>query len=409
MRDPDDVTLHAAPGSAIATDRPAAAVPTTSPILLSQADITEVEERYLLDAVRSGWVTPLGPHVDAFENELRARVGTAGAVALSSGTAALHLALLHLGAGPDSVVVLPSMTFAATANAVAYTGASPVFVDSRPDDGNVDPELLLAAVDRLTRSGRRVAAAITVDLFGRCADYAAIESRLLDRGVPLIEDAAEALGSTSAGRAAGSFGRVGVLSFNGNKIMTTSGGGMLLSDDADLLEHCRYLATQARQPEPHYEHTEIGFNYRLSNVLAALGRAQLSRLDTMIARRRRIHRRYRDGLSEIAGLRFLGDPDADPATRRFDNCWLTCVVLDPRIASISAGRLIRALAAAGIEARHLWKPMHLQPVFAGAQALTNGHAEHLFTHGVALPSGSALTDEQIDLVIRSVRAALAAR
>lgn len=372
-------------------------------IHLSRPDITSVEEAYVLDALRSGWVAPLGPHVEAFEAELAARCEVGGALALCSGTAALHLGLLELGAAPGRVVVVPSMTFAASANAVAYTGATPVFVDADPHDANVSANLLLEAVDTLRREGAAIVAVMTVDLFGRCADYAAIAEPLADRGIPLVEDAAEALGASHAGRPAGSFGRLAVLSFNGNKIMTTSGGGMLLSDDLELIARCRYLSTQARQPVPHYEHTEIGYNYRLSNVLAALGRAQLTRLDAMIARRRAIRQAYLAGLGDIPGLRFLGSEAADAGT---DNCWLTCLTLDPAAGAISADTLIKALADEDIEARHLWKPMHLQPVFAGSRAFLDGTSERLFTTGVTLPSGSTLTDEEVATVITAVRAGL---
>ena len=373
-------------------------------ILLSKADVTEVEERYVLDAVRSGWVAPLGPHVDAFEAEIAERVGVAGALALSSGTAALHLALLQLGAKPGTVVVVSSMTFAASANAIMYTGASPVFVDSQESDGNVDPALLIEAVDTLQREGTTVAAVMTVDLFGRCADYGAIVDALAERGVPLLEDAAEALGASYEGKPAGSFGLAAAFSFNGNKIMTTSGGGMLLSNDLELLDRCRYLSTQARQPVPHYEHTEIGYNYRLSNVLAALGRAQLTRLDGMIARRRAIRQMYVDGLADIAGVRFLGrDSQRGDAE---DNCWLATIVLDPEIVTATVDSIIKSLAAEGIEARHLWKPMHLQPVFENERTFANRSAERLFGTGVTLPSGSILTDGDVPRVVDAVRSAL---
>lgn len=373
-------------------------------ILLSKADVTEVEERYVLDAVRSGWVAPLGPHVDAFEAEIAERLGVGGALALSSGTAALHLALLQLGAKPGTVVVVSSMTFAASANAIMYTGASPVFVDSQESDGNVDPALLIEAVDTLQREGTTVAAVMTVDLFGRCADYGAIVDALAERGVPLLEDAAEALGASYEGKPAGSFGLAAAFSFNGNKIMTTSGGGMLLSNDLELLDRCRYLSTQARQPVPHYEHTEIGYNYRLSNVLAALGRAQLTRLDGMIARRRAIRQMYVDGLADIAGVRFLGrDSQRGDAE---DNCWLATIVLDPEIVTATVDSIIKSLAAEGIEARHLWKPMHLQPVFENERTFANRSAERLFGTGVTLPSGSILTDGDVPRVVDAVRSAL---
>jgi dTDP-4-amino-4,6-dideoxygalactose transaminase len=373
----------------------------TAQIYLSKADITEVEEKFVLEALRSGWIAPLGPDVDAFEAEVAERVGVAGALALSSGTAALHLALLEIGARPGRVVVVPTMTFAATANAVVYTGAEPVFVDSQASDGNVDPGLLIEAVDTLRAEGADIAAVVTVDLFGRCADYAVIEPAMRERGIPIIEDAAEALGATFDDRAAGSFGRAAALSFNGNKIMTTSGGGMLLSDDLDLLDRCRYLSTQARQPVAHYEHTEIGYNYRLSNILAALGRGQLSRLNTMIERRIEIRKKYLRGLGDLPGLRPLPD-DLGPG-RHQDNGWLTTAVLDPQIAKVTANRLILALNEQKIEARHLWKPMHRQPVFARRRAYLDGTSDALFDNGIALPSGSALHDSEVDIVIDCVR------
>ncbi len=362
-------------------------------IHLSKADVTAVEEEYVLDALRSGWVTPLGPHVDAFEAEVAERVGVAGALALSSGTAALHLALLALGVGPGTVVPVSSMTFAASANAITYTGARPVFVDSQESDGNVDPELLIHAADTLRKEGHRVSAVMTVDLFGRCADYDAINDELAARGVPLVEDAAEAFGARMGGRSAGAFGTAAALSFNGNKIMTTSGGGMLLSDDVELIATARHLSTQARQPVPWYEHTEIGYNYRLSNVLAALGRGQLSRLDAMIDRRRTIRQLYAAVLTGKPGVRLLGQKDLgfDDAS----NCWLTAIVIDPQKSLVTADMAVKALNAKGIEARHLWKPMHAQPVFARERAFLNGVSDALFATGVALPSGSSLRDDQV--------------
>lgn len=372
----------------------------TDRILMSQAQVTDVEERYVLDAVRSGWVAPLGPHVDAFEREVAERVGVEHALALSSGTAALHLSLVHLGARPGTKVVLSSMTFAATANAVVYTGAEPVFVDSWAHDGNVDPHLLLDAVRTLQDEGETVVAAVPVDLFGRAADYATIEPGLADLGVPLLEDAAEALGASLDGRAAGSFGRAAALSFNGNKIMTTSGGGMLLSDDAELVAHARKLSTQSREPVPWYEHTEIGYNYRLSNVLAALGRGQLERLDDMISRRRAIRGRYAEAFADLP-VRLLGRDDHRGDEN--DNCWLSTLVVED---GPDANTVVDALAAQHIEVRHLWKPMHLQPVFRGARAIGGPVSENLFRRGVTLPSGPALTDDQIDRVIAALRAVL---
>lgn len=385
-------------------------------IHLSKAHIGDLEEKYVLAALRSGWVAPLGPDVDAFEAEVAARVGVSHALALSSGTAALHLALLGVGAGPGTVVVVPSLTFAASANAVLYTGATPVFVDSGAD-GQINPALALEAVDELHVEGHTVAAVMTVDLFGAVADHETLEAPLRARGVPMIEDAAEALGASRGGRAAGSFGAAAALSFNGNKIMTTSGGGMLVSDDTALVERARYLSTQARQPVPWYEHTEMGYNYRLSNILAALGRAQLERLDEMIARRRDIRQRYREAVASVPGVRLLADAhDSTPAAAGTsgstaggstgDNCWLTCLTLDPTVTGVDPGRVIAALETHSIEARHLWKPMHLQPQFAGSRRVTDGTAQRLFETGVALPSGSALTDAEVDRVVEALLAAL---
>ncbi|ROT33187.1 DegT/DnrJ/EryC1/StrS aminotransferase family protein [Micromonospora sp. HM5-17] len=375
----------------------------TGPVLLSPPDVGALEESYVLRALRSGWVAPAGPELAEFEREVAARVGTGHAVAVSSGTAALHLALLALGTGPGDVVLVPTLTFAATANAVRYTGAEPVFVDCDPATGNVDVALLADLLDRLTADGERVAAVIPVDLFGTCVDYASLLPRCEAAGVPVVEDAAEALGATYRGRPAGSFGRAAALSFNGNKIITTSGGGMLVSDDADLVDRCRYLATQARQPVLHYEHTEIGYNYRLSNVLAALGRAQLCRLDAMMARRRELRERYAKLFAAVGGVRLLGDHDPG------SNCWLTVVVVDPVEAGWDVIDLAAHLRARQIETRPVWKPMHLQPVFASARAALTGAAARLFARGLTLPSGSALTEPQISRVLETISEFLEAR
>lgn len=371
-------------------------------IYLSMADVTEVEERHVLRALRSGWVAPLGPDVDAFEREMAKQVGVKHALALSSGTAALHLALLHLGARPGTVVVLPSLTFAASANAVIYTGAEPVFVDSQASDGNVDPHLLIEAVDVLRAEGREVVAAMTVDLFGRACDYDVIEPALAERGVPLLEDSAEALGASHNGRAAGSFGTAAALSFNGNKIMTTSGGGMLLSDDAGLIHHARKLSTQAREPVPWYEHSEIGYNYRLSNILAALGRGQLERLGEMIARRRAIRERYATAFEDLQ-LTLLGRKDAQRGDGE-DNCWLTTMTMEQ---GPGPDAVVEEMTARQIEVRHLWKPMHMQPAFSGARFYGQNVSEDIFARGIAVPSGPALTDDQVDWVAASLTSILA--
>ncbi|MFO6449833.1 DegT/DnrJ/EryC1/StrS family aminotransferase [Corynebacterium amycolatum] len=372
-------------------------------IFLSLATVTEAEEQAVVRALHSGWVAPLGPEVDAFEAEIAKRCGVELALALSSGTAGLHLALLALGIGEGDYIPVSTMTFAATTNAIAYVGATPVFVDAA-EDGNIDPELLLRTVDELLAEGKSVPAVMIVDLFGRCADYPAFAPRLEELGIALIEDAAEALGASVDGQPAGSFGRAAALSFNGNKIMTTSGGGMLLSNDTELIARARYLSTQARQPVAWYEHTEIGYNYRLSNLLAALGRAQHSRLDDMIARRRQIRDAYLDLLASLdddapgKGTRLLSDSDE----RFTENCWLTSIVLPQEAVDkgvLSPDSVIAALGESNIEARHLWKPMHLQPVYEGARATINGTAENLFSRGITLPSGPALDDDDVARVI----------
>ncbi len=361
-----------------------------SPIYLSKADTGPLEEEWVIKAMRSGYVAPLGPMVDEFERRMAERVGVSHALALSSGTAALHLLLLGVGARTGTYVIVPTMTFAATVNAVMYTGATPFFVDVQESDANIDVDLTLQAIDQLQAEGKEVAAVLAVDLYGRCADYTRLEPALVLRGVTLLEDAAEALGATHAGRAAGAFGRGAVLSFNGNKIMTTSGGGMLLSNDGDLMERARYLSTQARQPVPWYEHTEVGYNYRLSNILAGIGIAQLSRLDEMIARRREIRHLYKEGLRGLPGVRFLGDTPNPPGTD--DNYWLTSLVVQSKHVDVNA--IIAAMAAQRIECRHLWKPLHDQSAYPTLSHLS-GAAARLFSRGLNVPSGASLQNHQI--------------
>lgn len=373
-------------------------------IYMSSPDVGEREEQAIVAALRSGWVAPLGPDVDAFERELSTRVGARHAVALSSGTAGLHLGLLALGIGAGDVVVTSSFTFAATANAIAYTGATPHFIDADPQTGNMDVALLASVLAELAGQGTPAAAIVPVDLLGKVADMESIEDLGRQYGIPVLADAAESLGARRHGRAAGSFGTASVVSFNGNKIMTTSGGGMLLTDDEDLADRVRYLATQARQPVAHYEHTEIGYNYRLSNLLAALGRAQLSRLDDMIERRHRWRDEYRALFDDVDGVTiFGGEDDAD------DNAWLTAVLVDEAVAGWSASELSAHLGTHDIESRPLWKPMHLQPVFADAPAAVTGVAERFFRTGITLPSGSALSDEQMRRVQSLIREFLAER
>ena len=355
---------------------------------LSPPDLAGTEIDMLRDAVESGWIAPLGPHVDRFEQEMSAKLDVPHAVALASGTAALHLALLVIGVNPGDEVWLSDLTFAATANAVRYVGATPVFIDSERATWNMDPGLLEEALRTAARSNRLPRAVISVDLYGQCAAYDRIATACREHGVVLIEDAAEALGATYRGRPAGSFGDLAVLSFNGNKIITTSGGGMLLSRRAEWIERARYLATQARQTAAHYEHVDVGYNYRLSNLLAAVGRAQLADLDRRVEARRAINRAYRGALS----WDFMPEAEGHRST-----AWLTCAVIEDR------DQVIAALAAHDIEARPVWKPMHLQPVFREFRVIGGGVSAELFERGICLPSGSGMTAADLERVLSVLR------
>jgi dTDP-4-amino-4,6-dideoxygalactose transaminase len=369
-----------------------------SRLFLSPPDVGPRERELLLDAFDSNWIAPLGPHVDAFEREFAAFVGATSAAALSSGTAALHLALVLLGVGPGDDVLLPSLTFVASANAVTYVGARPVFVDSDRATWNLDPALVEEEFAARARAGRaQPAALLGVDLYGQCASWDPILAACERYGVPVIEDAAEALGATYRGRPAGSFGALNVFSFNGNKIITTSGGGMLTGDDPALIERARHLSTQARDPAPHYEHTEIGFNYRMSNLLAALGRGQLEGLPAKVERRRAINAAYRAAFAGVDGIGFLPNaPDGEPTN------WLTVITLDRTTARATPEAVRLRLEADDIEARPSWKPMHLQPLFARAPMTGGAVAEQIFATGLCLPSGSSLSDADQERIIAAL-------
>ncbi len=369
-----------------------------SRIYLSPPHMDGRELDLLHEAFASNWIAPLGPHVDAFEAEMAEKLGVGHAAAVSSGTAALHLALTLLGVEAGDEVLCSSLTFAASAFAVVYLGARPVFLDADPGSWNLDPGLLERELAASAARGRLPKAVIVVDLYGQSADWDPILAACARYQVPVIEDAAEALGATYRGRPAGGFGRIGVLSFNGNKIITTSGGGMLLSDDPELVRRARFLATQARDPAPHYEHSQIGFNYRMSNLLAAVGRGQLAVLDQRVAARRRIFEVYQEGLGDLDGLDFMPE-----ATYGRSNRWLTCCTIEPARFGASSEQIRLALEREDIEARPVWKPMHLQPVFAGCRAVRTGVSDHLFATGLCLPSGSAMTDSDLERVIRLVR------
>jgi len=368
-------------------------------IYLSAPDLAGTELAMLTEAVASNWIAPLGPHVDAFEAEMAARLDVPHALATSSGTAALHLALLVLGVGAGDEVWLSTLTFAATANAVRYVGATPVFVDSERATWNLDPALLAEGLDDAARRGRLPRAVIAVDLYGQCADLEPIAAACRRHGVPLIEDAAEALGATYRGRAAGSFGDLAILSFNGNKIITTSGGGMLLGRDEALLDRARFLATQAREPARHYEHQVVGYNYRLSNLLAAVGRAQLADLDRRVDARRATNAFYREAFADLPGWAWMPEAPGHRAT-----FWLTCATIDRAAFGADRDAVIDQLATGQIEARPVWKPMHLQPVFRGCRVLGGAVAEDLFDRGLCLPSGSGLSEDDKARVVAAVRA-----
>ena len=369
-------------------------------IYLSPPELAGAELEHLRDAIESNWIAPLGPHVDAFEAELAARLELPHALALSSGTAALHLALEVLGVAAGDEVWCSTLTFAATANAVRYVGATPVFVDSDRRTWNMDPALLAEALDAAARRGALPKAVITVDLYGQIAELEPIAEACRRHGVFLIEDAAEALGATYRGRPAGWFGNLAVLSFNGNKIITTSGGGALLGRERAWIDRARYLATQARSPVRHYEHEAIGYNYRLSNLLAAVGRAQLADLDRRVEARRATNRRYREALGGLPGWSFMPE-----APERRSTCWLSCATVADHA---QREALLDHLALQEIEARPLWKPMHLQPVFRGLRTIGGEVAEDLFARGLCLPSGSSLSPADRERVIGEILHASAA-
>lgn len=363
-------------------------------VYLSPPDVTADDKAAIVRAFDGGWIAPLGPEVDAFEVELATATDRGHCAALSSGTAALHLALEILGVGPGDRVLVSSLTFAATANAIRYTGAEPVFVDSDEASWNMDPDLLAEGL----ASGGRFAGCVVVDIYGQAADYDRIATICSQAGVPLIEDAAEALGATYREKRAGGFGEIATLSFNGNKILTTSGGGALVTDNERWAQRARWLATQAREPAPHYEHREIGYNYRLSNLLAALGRSQLADLERRVAVRREHNQFYREALSDLPGVDFM--PEAPGARSTF---WLTCLTIDPSEAGVDREQIRLHLEMLDIEARPVWKPMHLQPVFAGCETFGGSVSQRLFVNGLCLPSGSNLAADDRDRVVSAIR------
>jgi dTDP-4-amino-4,6-dideoxygalactose transaminase len=374
-------------------------------IWLSSPNLGEEETLFVDEAFKTNWIAPLGPHVDAFESELADHVGVAHAAALSSGTAAIHLGLVLLGVKTGDTVFCSSLTFVASCNPILYCGARPIFIDAEPETWNMSPAALERAFEWAKRENRMPRCVILVNLYGQSADMDALLPICERYGVPVLEDAAESLGAHYKGKSSGTFGRIAVYSFNGNKIITTSGGGMLVADDPDLVARARKLSTQAREPAPHYEHSEIGFNYRMSNVLAGIGRGQLRVLKQRVAQRRRVFERYALALADLPQMRWMPEPEGYSSTR-----WLSCFTLEGKEANHHCQQVMKALERHLIEARPVWKPMHLQPLYKDVpyfqHDVANDVAAGLFQAGICLPSGSNLSEDQQDRVIDHLRHAL---
>jgi pyridoxal phosphate-dependent aminotransferase EpsN len=367
-------------------------------IYLSPPHMSGYEQQYVAEAFESIWIAPLGPQVTAFQEEFAQRVGAPYALALSSGSAALHLALIELGVQPGDEVFVSTLTFSASVNPIRYLNAIPVFVDSDSISWNMDAALLAQALDDRARVGRLPKAVVVVHLYGQTADLDPIVAACDKHGVILVEDAAEALGAQYKGRSPGNFGQSGIYSFNGNKIITTSGGGMLVSGNRRLIDHALKLATQARDQAPHYEHSEIGYNYRMSNILAAIGRGQLRVLGDRVLARRKNFEFYAGALGDLPGLEFA--PEAPWGTHAR---WLTTCTIDPAAFGATREDVRLALEAENIEARPVWKPMHTQPVFSQFERVGGGTAERLFQNGLCLPSGSSLTQDELERVCSVIR------
>jgi pyridoxal phosphate-dependent aminotransferase EpsN len=372
-----------------------------SRIYLSPPDVGAAEIELVLEAFESNWVAPVGPSLDAFEQEFAEMVGSPHAVAVASGTAALHLALRLAGVGPGDEVLCSTLTFIASAAPITYLGAKPVFIDSEDQSWNMDPDIACEVIKQKIRQGRTPKALVLVHLYGQSANIAPIKACCEQYGIKLIEDAAESLGSTFGEASPGSVGWAGIHSFNGNKIITTSGGGMLLTADAEIAKQARFLATQARDPAPHYQHSQIGYNYRLSNICAAIGRGQILRLASKVTRRRAHYRVYSQALQTLPGITMQPEANWGQSTH-----WLTCLTLDPVATQRTPEQMRLALEAAEIESRPIWKPLHQQPVFTGAEVHHRGVADRLFAQGLCLPSGSGLKDEERQRVIDTFKAAL---
>jgi len=369
-----------------------------SKIWLSSPHMGENEYKYVTQAFETNWIAPIGPHLNAFEEQIKNYIQIEHVAALSSGTAAIHLALLLLGIQAGDEVICSSFTFAASANPITYEKAIPVFVDSESTTWNMCPDLLGECIEDRIANGKMPKAIIVVHLYGMPAQMDRIMAIANKYEIPVIEDAAEALGSTLNGKKMGSYGEFGIISFNGNKIITTSGGGALASNDPKMIEKAKFLATQARDPFPHYEHTHIGYNYRMSNVVAGIGRGQMEVIDLRVSQRRANFEFYKNTLGKIKGIQLLEEPQGFHSNR-----WLTCVTFDLSLFGTGIHDKVRTeLDKLNIETRPLWKPMHLQPVFADCPAYTNGVSETLFNQGLCLPSGSNLTQIDLERVVEAI-------
>lgn len=366
-------------------------------IYLSPPHMAPESRERLLSAFDSNWIAPVGPDLDAFEVEFADYVGAKYAVAVSSGTAAIHLALRVAGVIQNDVVPVSTLTFVAPANAVCYLGGKPIFIDSEQQTWNMDPGLLRAAVEDLAAVGQTPKAIIVVDVFGQCADFTPIREICEEHKVVLIEDAAESLGASYDGHNAGTLGDIGCFSFNGNKMITTSGGGMLVTNERAWADKARYWSTQARDSAAHYEHSQLGYNYRMSNLLAAIGRGQMQALRDRVRRRKEIFSWYRDRLTRLPGIELMPEsPKGD------SSCWLSCILVDENRFGASREDIRIALQSQNIESRPCWKPMHLQPSFAATKCYGGEYAEHIFHHGLCLPSGSCLLDSQLERIARII-------
>ncbi len=366
-------------------------------ILLSPPHMGEEEFAFVKEAFDTNWLAPVGPHVNAFEQEFCQVTGARAAAAVSSGTAALHLALRLLGVGPGDDVICSTLTFIATANPILYQGAKPVFIDSEPTSWNMDPNLLADILRQRAAVGKLPKAVMLAHIYGQSADLDPILGLCQKYDIPLIEDAAEALGSSYKGKVSGTMGTFGIYSFNGNKIITTSGGGMLVGDNPELIEKARFLATQARDAAPHYQHSKVGYNYRLSNVLAGIGRGQLKVLADRVRARRRNFEFYYRALGHLPGVRFMPEAAYGESTR-----WLTCLTIDSAASGVDRDQILLALEKENIEARPVWKPLHLQPVFTDCEYVGGKVATQLFQHGLCLPSGSSLLQSDLERVTQVI-------